>query len=1173
MRNKLVWFSLIIGVVVGLFMAPTAALAWTDIDNATWMSQYQVTQAQVEAVADGFPDDSFRPAATVTRGQFAKMVVSGLDIAIANPVDATFTDVPRGHIFYQYVEGGVAAGLIQGLNSTQFGPGQDISRQQVATILARYLSAVELDVRGYILGKSGTHYGTLAAWYAAEGADALQVFNDQGSIALAHRQGVAYLAALGASKGSNGMFLPLSSLTRGQAAALIVRVGQAADEFEPAPLVPTVTSISPTSGPEAGGTVVTINGANFTDTATVKFGDKAATSVTYVNATRLTAVAPSGSGNTTVDVLVTTAAGTSANTSADNYYYVSATAPTVTSLSPTEGTAAGGNTVTINGTNFTSTAIVKFGTKSATNVVFVSATKLTAVAPSGTAGTTVDVIVTTAQGDSANTAADNYKYLDITTPTITLLSPNHGPYTGGNSVVITGTNFPSDESDVNVYFGTKLVDEDDIVISSSSKMTVSAVPSGTAGQTVRVKIVRTDLEPDATSPDTDADNYLYDEVTGPYITSLSPPAGDEGDTIKINGGGFGTDEDEIDVWFGGKAATVSSVNSTGTQIQVVAPAGTGVVDVLVKVSGELSENTLADDFSYDEPAIDAIIPDRGPTDGGNTISIMGSGFVGTMKVYFDDKKIASDYVEVVSPTLIHVVAPEWDDEDEVDVKVVNAASPAEESNEVSYEFVDDLPVVTSLSKSAGDPDGGTAVTIRGDNFGNDEDDIVVYFGDEEADVIDVNSAGTEIDVESPAGEEGTTVDVIVEVDGTESADTPADDFAYGVPQVTELYPMEGDSDGGTEVYIYGTGFTSDVRVKFGDVTVPSEDLTVGINNDVIIAIAPEGDADDDPVHVTVRNDFGISDESDDDLFTYIDDLNDPVVTSISPEMGVAAGGTAVTIEGENFDHTATVKFGSAEARVIDYVSDTVLLVESPAGTADKTVSVRVTVDGNTSDNTAADDFYYIPNGDLGEITLAPAFGPITGGNTVVIEGDAGSFSAKPTVKINSTTVDADDVLVLNDSTVQVVMPSAASAKKVDITVRYGTSNVSDKAEYQYFDVEAQWRLATEEDDTAWDSFPSTLQTLGNGTAIDMRLVISDEDDSPLAGVNLAALIPWYYYSTTVDGAGPDSPITDENGALIWSDLGGLSDTTNLTFRVGFDYNESETFTSGEFYRSLRLKWD
>jgi hypothetical protein len=119
MRNKLVWFSLIIGVVVGLFMAPTAALAWTDIDNATWMSQYQVTQAQVEAVADGFPDDSFRPAATVTRGQFAKMVVSGLDIAIANPVDATFTDVPRGHIFYQYVEGGVAAGLIQGLNSTQ----------------------------------------------------------------------------------------------------------------------------------------------------------------------------------------------------------------------------------------------------------------------------------------------------------------------------------------------------------------------------------------------------------------------------------------------------------------------------------------------------------------------------------------------------------------------------------------------------------------------------------------------------------------------------------------------------------------------------------------------------------------------------------------------------------------------------------------------------------------------------------------------------------------------------------------------------------------------------------------------------------------------------------------------------------------------------------------------
>lgn len=1171
MRKKLLWVLLAVGVMLGVFMAPTAALAWTDITDAQWMLQYQVSEAQVTAVADGFPDNTFRPTATVTRGQFAKMAVSGLDVALANPLTPTFSDVPRDHTFYQYVEGGVAAGLIQGLTTAQFGPAQNISRQQVATILTRYLSEVELDVRGFILGKNGAQYGTLAAWYAAEGAAALQGFTDQGSIASTHRQGVAYLAALGISKGSNGMFNALASLTRGQSAALIVRVGEAAGEFEPVDVLPTVTSINPASGPESGGTTVTINGTNFTNAATVKFGAKAATGVAYVSPTKLTAVAPAGTGNTTVDVIVTTAAGPSTNTAADNYYYASATVPTVTSLSPSEGTAAGGNTVTINGTNFTNTATVKFGSKAATGVVFVSALKLTAVVPSGSAGTTVDVIVTTDQGSSTNTAADNYKYLDVTTPTITLLSPNHGPYTGGNEVVITGTNFPNDESDVDVYFGTKLVDEDDLIITSSTKMTVKSVPSGTADQTVRVKIVRTDLDPDATSPDTDADNYLYDAITGPYISSLSPPAGDEGDTIKINGGGFGTDEDEIDVWFGTKAATLVSVNATGTQIQVKAPAGTGVVDVLVRVDGDFTENTLADDFSYDEPVIDAVIPDRGPTDGGNKVSIIGSGFVGTMKVYFGDEKVDSDDVEVISPTLIEVVAPEWDDEEEVAVKVVNAASPVEESNDdLTYEFVDDLPVVTSLSKSAGDPDGGTEVTITGKDFGNDEDDIVVYFGGEEADIVEdsLNSSGTQIKVESPAGTDGETVDVIVEVDGTESADTPADDFAYGLPVVNSIDPTEGDADGGTVVTIEGTGFTSDVRVKFGSVTVPSSDITVDLDNAYITVVAPEGDADDDPVHVTVRNDYGISEDTDNDLFTYVDDLDDPVVDSLSVHNGPAAGGTEVTVHGENFTYMAVVKFGSAEANVLDFVSDTELVVESPAGTAGATVSVRVTVDGDTSDNTDADNFKYDANGDLEDmaITLEPAFGPKEGGNTVIIKGDDGAFSAEPTVKLGSTSVDADDVTVISDSEIAVVMPSSTAAKKVDITVRYSSSNVSDSAEYQYFSVTAQYSI---DDGAVWKNF-GTQVSLAADAQIDLRLVIKDGDADPIEGIDLAALNPWYSVSTTLNGA-PVDTVTDTDGALIWEQVGDLTGTKS--FKLGFDFdNSGGSLGTDDWYKSQSVKW-
>ena len=57
---------------------------------------------------------------------------------------------------------------------------------------------------------------------------------------------------------------------------------------------PTVTSVSPNSGTTAGGTAVTITGANFATGATVMFGSAAATSVVVVSGTQITATTPAG---------------------------------------------------------------------------------------------------------------------------------------------------------------------------------------------------------------------------------------------------------------------------------------------------------------------------------------------------------------------------------------------------------------------------------------------------------------------------------------------------------------------------------------------------------------------------------------------------------------------------------------------------------------------------------------------------------------------------------------------------------------------------------------------------------------------------------------------------------------------------------------------------------------
>jgi YVTN family beta-propeller protein len=170
--------------------------------------------------------------------------------------------------------------------------------------------------------------------------------------------------------------------------------------------VPTVTSVSPASGPQLGGNTVTITGTNLSGATVIDFngGGGHATTFSCTTSTTCTAVVPSwGVGPT--HVLVTTPGGTSVPSAGSVYTYIAA--PTVASVSPNTGSTAGGNTVTVTGTDLTG-ATISFGATSAT-AVSCTATSCTVTAPAHAAGT-VDVKATTPGGTSATSAADHYTY-------------------------------------------------------------------------------------------------------------------------------------------------------------------------------------------------------------------------------------------------------------------------------------------------------------------------------------------------------------------------------------------------------------------------------------------------------------------------------------------------------------------------------------------------------------------------------------------------------------------------------------------------------------------------------------------------------------------------------------------------------------------------------------------
>jgi hypothetical protein len=164
---------------------------------------------------------------------------------------------------------------------------------------------------------------------------------------------------------------------------------------------PTISSISPAAGSTGGGTVVTITGSGLTTATAVEFGASNPGVITSQNDAQITVTAPAGTGS--VLVTVRTAGG-----SVDGLTFTYVASPTITSVNPSAGPEAGGNSVTLTGTNLTTTSQLTFNGAPAGFTVL-SDTQIAATVPAGTGPATVGV--TTAAAATPFTFPGLYTYL------------------------------------------------------------------------------------------------------------------------------------------------------------------------------------------------------------------------------------------------------------------------------------------------------------------------------------------------------------------------------------------------------------------------------------------------------------------------------------------------------------------------------------------------------------------------------------------------------------------------------------------------------------------------------------------------------------------------------------------------------------------------------------------
>ena len=171
--------------------------------------------------------------------------------------------------------------------------------------------------------------------------------------------------------------------------------GHSAGSFTYVAPPPAVSGVSPSSGPDTGGTTVTISGTGLAGATAVHFGSASA-AIASDSATEITVTSPSAGATGAVSVTVTTPAGTSG---AATFTYLNPP-PAITGLRPNSGSTAGKTEVTIVGSNLSGATSVSFG-GAAASIVSDSATEVIVFSPPSNTAGAVTVTVTTPSGTSA----------------------------------------------------------------------------------------------------------------------------------------------------------------------------------------------------------------------------------------------------------------------------------------------------------------------------------------------------------------------------------------------------------------------------------------------------------------------------------------------------------------------------------------------------------------------------------------------------------------------------------------------------------------------------------------------------------------------------------------------------------------------------------------------------
>ena len=196
--------------------------------------------------------------------------------------------------------------------------------------------------------------------------------------------------------------------------------------------------------------------------------------------------------------------------------------------------------------------------------------------------------------------------------------------------------------------------------------------------------------------------------------------------------------------------------------------------------------------------------------------------------------------------------------------------------------------------------------------------------------------------------------------------------AQPAPTLSSVHPDSGPVTGGTQLWLYGTGFDPNATVTVGG--LPCSNMTWTQASVMSCSVPPH---DYGAVSVSVTNPDG-QNATLAAAFTYVE----VTVYSVTPDSGPVAGGTRVTVNGLGFAAGSTASFGGSSCSDVVVVDPTTLTCTTSAHVVGDADVVVTNPDGQSGFADKA--FTYLSPPQLWSV--APVYGLVSGGSTITIYG-------------------------------------------------------------------------------------------------------------------------------------------------------------------------------------------